>query len=133
MQAWPHPNGWIYASAEVCETRGAIIRQRNRCIIAHAQKLTRAAPTGLRRRSPTPADRRLDPPGPQMDCCILGLSGLLWGLDPTTRLHGSGELGGLVAPRCHLCVGTGLLAGILRYRYIHVLLEMSFIYTYIYM
>lgn len=30
-----------------------------------------------------------------------------------------------------MCVGTGLLAGILRYRYIHVLLEMSFIYIYI--
>jgi len=30
-----------------------------------------------------------------------------------------------------LCVGTGLLAGILRYRYIHVL-EMSFMYIYIY-
>ena len=29
-----------------------------------------------------------------------------------------------------MCVGTGLLAGILRYRYIHVL-EMSFMYIYI--
>ena len=89
-----------------------------------AKKLTRTVSTGIRWRSPTPTGRRLDLPGPQLECRILGLSGLFRGPDPASRLHGSGELAGLVAPRCHLGVGTGLLAGILIYIYIYI-----YIYT----
>ena len=49
-----------------------------------AKKLTRTASTGIRWRSPTPTGRRLDLPRPQLECRILGLSGLFRGPDPAS-------------------------------------------------
>ena len=78
MQVWPHPHGWVYASAEVCQARGGK-QPKKPMRPTGARQLFRTAPTGLPSGSPTVTRRRLDPPGPQLhthDVCRVCLGDL---------------------------------------------------------
>ena len=56
-----------------------------------ARQSSHVAPTGVRRRSPAPPRRRLDPPGPQLEHRIdmLGFLGSFGGPRSASRLYGS--------------------------------------------
>ena len=110
MQVWPHPHGWVYASAEVCQARGGANSPRSRCA-----RRVHGSYSVLPRQA-YQADLRLLPDDgwirPDLNYINTMFVGFVWGTWPgleATRIHWLWRAGGTkVSP------GRGNVTSILR-------------------